>query len=100
MPSYSITRPLMKMGCCIGCCVVLGVGVVVTVGVRVTVVPVPMVIGPDGAMTAEAGDDFDGMDRMEARQAVVERPAAAIVPAVTTPRQAAPNAAATAPAGR
>src|SRR5258708_430806 len=35
--------------------------------------PLTVVIGPDGAMTKEAGEDFDGMDRMEARQAVVER---------------------------
>ncbi len=34
--------------------------------------PVTVVIGPDGSMTAEAGEDFDGLDRMEARQAVVE----------------------------
>ena len=34
--------------------------------------PVPVVIAPDGSMTAAAGQDFDGMDRMEARQAVVE----------------------------
>ena len=34
--------------------------------------PVTVVIGPDGAMTREAGEDFDGLDRMEARQAVVE----------------------------
>jgi valyl-tRNA synthetase len=34
--------------------------------------PVTVVIGPDGAMTAAAGDDFMGLDRMEARQAVVE----------------------------
>ncbi len=34
--------------------------------------PFPVVIGPDGAMTAEAGEDFEGMDRMEARQAVIE----------------------------
>src|SRR6185369_4352330 len=35
--------------------------------------PNTIVIGPDGAMTSEAGEDFDGMDRMEARQAVVEQ---------------------------
>jgi valyl-tRNA synthetase len=34
--------------------------------------PLTVVIGPDGTMTAEAGDDFTGLDRMEARQAVVE----------------------------
>ena len=34
--------------------------------------PFTVVIGPDGAMTAEAGEDFDGMDRMEARTAVLE----------------------------
>ncbi len=34
--------------------------------------PLTVVIAPDGSMTAEAGEDFDGMDRMEARQAVIE----------------------------
>jgi valyl-tRNA synthetase len=34
--------------------------------------PFTVVIGPNGAMTAEAGEDFDGMDRMEARTAVLE----------------------------
>ncbi len=34
--------------------------------------PFTIVIGPDGKMTEAAGEDFDGMDRMEARQAVVE----------------------------
>ena len=34
--------------------------------------PFTVVIGPDGNMTKEAGEDFDGLDRMEARQAVVE----------------------------
>jgi valyl-tRNA synthetase len=34
--------------------------------------PLTIVIGPDGSMTELAGEDFDGMDRMEARQAVVE----------------------------
>ena len=34
--------------------------------------PFTVVIGPDGAMTAEAGEHFDGMDRMEARTAVLE----------------------------
>ena len=31
-----------------------------------------VVIGPDGKMTEEAGEDFAGLDRMEAREAVVE----------------------------
>ena len=35
--------------------------------------PIPVVIAPDGTMTAAAGEDFDGLDRMEARQAVVEQ---------------------------
>jgi len=34
--------------------------------------PFTVVIGADGNMTALAGEDFDGMDRMEARQAVIE----------------------------
>ena len=34
--------------------------------------PFPIVIGPDGAMTEEAGEDFAGLDRLEARKAVVE----------------------------
>ena len=34
--------------------------------------PLTVVIGPDGSMTEAAGKDFDGLDRMEARQAVVE----------------------------
>jgi valyl-tRNA synthetase len=34
--------------------------------------PVTVVIGPDGKMTKEAGDDFLGLDRLEARKAVVE----------------------------
>ena len=34
--------------------------------------PFTIVIGPDGRMTAEAEEDFDGMDRLEARTAVVE----------------------------
>src|SRR5438876_1226150 len=34
--------------------------------------PLTVVIAPDGTMTKEAGEDFDGMDRMEARQAVIE----------------------------
>jgi valyl-tRNA synthetase len=33
--------------------------------------PLTVVIGPDGRMTAEAGDGFAGLDRMEARKAVV-----------------------------
>ncbi|HLH52320.1 MAG TPA: valine--tRNA ligase [Verrucomicrobiae bacterium] len=35
--------------------------------------PVTVVIGPNGAMTAEAGEDFNGLDRFEARKAVVEK---------------------------
>ncbi|MEI8043205.1 MAG: valine--tRNA ligase, partial [Verrucomicrobiota bacterium] len=35
--------------------------------------PFTEVIGPDGRMTAIAGQDFVGLDRMEARQAVVEK---------------------------
>ena len=35
--------------------------------------PFPVVIGPDGKMTAEAGEGFIGLDRMEARKAVVEK---------------------------
>ncbi|SPE51722.1 Valine--tRNA ligase [Verrucomicrobia bacterium] len=34
--------------------------------------PLTIVIGADGAMTQAAGEDFAGLDRMEARQAVVE----------------------------
>jgi valyl-tRNA synthetase len=34
--------------------------------------PVTTVIAPDGTMTKDAGEDFIGMDRMEARKAVVE----------------------------
>jgi valyl-tRNA synthetase len=34
--------------------------------------PLTVVIAPDGTMTKEAGEDFDGMDRMEARQVVIE----------------------------
>ncbi len=34
--------------------------------------PFTVVIGPDGNMTAAAGEDYDGMDRMEARTAVIE----------------------------
>src|SRR6266850_4941400 len=35
--------------------------------------PVTTVIGPDGSMTKEAGGDFAGLDRLEAREAVVEQ---------------------------
>jgi len=35
--------------------------------------PVTIVIGPDGAMTKEASEPFSGLDRMEARKAVVEK---------------------------
>ncbi len=34
--------------------------------------PFPVVIGPDGAMTGEAGEDFVGLDRFACREAVVE----------------------------
>jgi valyl-tRNA synthetase len=34
--------------------------------------PITIVIAPDGTMSKEAGEDFIGMDRMEARKAVVE----------------------------
>ncbi|HUJ10550.1 MAG TPA: valine--tRNA ligase [Verrucomicrobiae bacterium] len=34
--------------------------------------PFTMVIGPDGKMTEAAGDDYDGLDRLECREAVVE----------------------------
>src|SRR5204863_1605121 len=34
--------------------------------------PLTVVIGPDGAMTSQAGEDFAGLDRMEARTAVIE----------------------------
>jgi len=34
--------------------------------------PFTVVIGPDGAMTAAAGEEYDGMDRLECRAAVVE----------------------------
>jgi valyl-tRNA synthetase len=34
--------------------------------------PLTVVIGPDGKMTGEAGDDFAGLDRFAARQAVIE----------------------------
>src|ERR1051326_8369618 len=35
--------------------------------------PLTVIIAPDGSMTRAAGEDFDGMDRMEARQAVIEQ---------------------------
>jgi valyl-tRNA synthetase len=35
--------------------------------------PFTIAIAPDGTMSAEAGPDFAGLDRMEARQAVVEK---------------------------
>ena len=35
--------------------------------------PVTVVIGPDGKMTKEGGEEFAGMDRMEARKVVVEK---------------------------
>jgi valyl-tRNA synthetase len=35
--------------------------------------PLTVVIAPDGSMTAAAGADFEGLDRMEARKAVVEK---------------------------
>jgi valyl-tRNA synthetase len=34
--------------------------------------PLTLVIGPDGIMTPAAGEDFVGLDRMEARKAVIE----------------------------
>jgi valyl-tRNA synthetase len=34
--------------------------------------PLTVVIDPDGVMTAAAGEDFAGLDRMEAREAVLE----------------------------
>ena len=34
--------------------------------------PLTVIIAPDGTMTKEAGEDFEGLDRMEARQAVIE----------------------------
>jgi valyl-tRNA synthetase len=34
--------------------------------------PFTIVIAPDGTMTKEAGEDYEGLDRMEAREAVVE----------------------------
>ncbi|MGE5277338.1 MAG: valine--tRNA ligase, partial [Acidobacteriota bacterium] len=38
--------------------------------------PAVVVIGPDGRMTGEAGADYAGLDRFEARKAVLERLAA------------------------
>ena len=35
--------------------------------------PFTVVISPDGTMTAEAGEDFAGLDRFECREAVVEQ---------------------------
>jgi valyl-tRNA synthetase len=35
--------------------------------------PFTVVIAPDGTMTEEAGEDFDGLDRFECREAVVEQ---------------------------
>jgi valyl-tRNA synthetase len=35
--------------------------------------PFTVVIGPDGKMTEEAGEDFEELDRFECREAVVER---------------------------
>ena len=34
--------------------------------------PFTVVIGPDGKMTEEAGEDYEGLDRFECREAVVE----------------------------
>ncbi|MGC8829701.1 MAG: valine--tRNA ligase [Verrucomicrobiia bacterium] len=34
--------------------------------------PFTIVIAPDGTMTADAGEDYEGLDRMEAREAVIE----------------------------
>ena len=34
--------------------------------------PLTVVIGPDGKMTEEAGDDYEDLDRLEAREVVVE----------------------------
>jgi valyl-tRNA synthetase len=34
--------------------------------------PLTVVIGPNGRMTKEAGDDYEDLDRLEAREAVVE----------------------------
>jgi valyl-tRNA synthetase len=35
--------------------------------------PLTVVIGPDGTMTSEAGEDFDDLDRFECREAVIEQ---------------------------
>jgi len=35
--------------------------------------PFTVVIGPDGVMTEDAGEDFEGLDRFECREAVVEQ---------------------------
>ena len=35
--------------------------------------PFTVVIGPDGIMTAAAGEDYEGLDRFECREAVVEQ---------------------------
>ena len=35
--------------------------------------PFTIVIGPDGKMTAEAGEAFSGLDRFAAREAVVQQ---------------------------
>jgi valyl-tRNA synthetase len=35
--------------------------------------PISVVIGPDGKMTRGGGEGFENLDRMEARQAVVEQ---------------------------
>ena len=35
--------------------------------------PLTVVISPDGTMTTEAGEDFEGLDRFECREAVVEQ---------------------------
>ncbi|HUI05832.1 MAG TPA: valine--tRNA ligase [Verrucomicrobiae bacterium] len=35
--------------------------------------PFPVVIAPDGTMTEEAGEEFEGLDRFECREAVVEQ---------------------------
>ncbi len=35
--------------------------------------PLTVVIGPDGIMTEEAGEDYEGLNRLECREAVVEQ---------------------------
>jgi valyl-tRNA synthetase len=35
--------------------------------------PFTVVIGPDGVMTEDAGEDFEGLDRFECREAVIEQ---------------------------